>query len=123
MNTQTIEKGDIVALKDGREVEVLSIKTDGDELRRFDYVDRKELSPMRKTEYPSAILRLLRKGVIRKIDPLAVLPHDNPVIPPLPVRIVEDSDPLGIEDKSNSTPVTVVKTAPVVKTAHKGKGK
>lgn len=104
-----IERGDIVALKDGREVEILSIKTDGDELRKFDYIDRKEHSPMRKTEGPAAILRLLRKGNIRKIDPLAVLPHDNPTPPPLNVRIVEDI--------SNSTPVIVNKSHT------KGKGK
>lgn len=121
MNNQTIEKGDIVALKDGREVEVLSVKKDGNELRRFDYVDRATESPMRKTEYPSAILRLLRKGNLRKVDPLAVLPHDNPIIPPLPVRIVEDTDPFGVEDKANSTPATSVK--PVNKAVHKGKGK
>lgn len=83
-----IEKGDTIALKDGREVEVLSVKMDGNELRRFDFLDRKEESPMRRTEYPSAILRLLRKGTLRKIDPKQEQPHDNPIAPPLKVEVV-----------------------------------
>lgn len=79
MSPQVIEKGDIVALKTGGEVEILSVKMDGDELRRFDYVDRRDASPMRKTAYPSEILRLLRKGVIRNPNPLAERPYDNTV--------------------------------------------
>lgn len=90
-----IEKGDIIAIKINgveKEVEVLSVKTNGDEIYRFDYLDRKEVSPMRKTEYPSVIIRLLRKGTIRKIDPLTVRPFDNPVIPPTKVIVVEEAN-------------------------------
>lgn len=87
---QTVEKGDIIALKDGREVEVLSVKTNGDEMYRFDFLDRKEASPMRRTEYPSAILRVLRKGNIRNLDPKEPRPFDNPVIPITKVVVVNE---------------------------------
>lgn len=87
---QQIEKGDILALKDGREVEVLSVKMDGNELRRFDFVDRREASAFRRTEYPSAIVRLIRKGVNRSTDPLKERPYDNPPIPVTKVEVVSD---------------------------------
>lgn len=106
-----IEKGDILALKGGQEVEVLSVKMDGNDLRRFDYVDRGEESPMRRTEYPSAILRLIRKGTIKQIDPMKQYPHDQtlpkeplPIIPHNPNQETEPNKAADIEDKSNSTP-------------------
>ena len=75
----TVEKGDIVALRDGRTVEVLSVKPDYEKqgaILRFDFIDRNERSPMRRTEYPSIIINILRKGK-QAPDPKAVRPHDN----------------------------------------------
>lgn len=90
----TVEKGDVLALKDGREVEVLSVKTNGDEMYRFDFIDRKEESPMRRTAYPSEILRLIRKNQRPPFDPKVEQSYDNPKAPPLPVTIVnQDAGP------------------------------
>lgn len=90
MTQQVIEKGDIIALKDGREVEVLSIRMDGDRMLRFDYLDRKEASPMRKTAYPSEIRSLLRKNTRTPFNPKAAQAYDNPTVKPIPVHIVDD---------------------------------
>lgn len=91
--SQLVEKGDIIAIKVNgaqKSVEVLSVKTNGDELYRFDYVDRSEVSPMRRTEYPSCIISILRKGVVRNPDPKLQRPFDNPVIKPTQVVIVNE---------------------------------
>lgn len=72
-----LEKGDIVALRDGRQVEILSVRMDGDTILRFDYLDRREPSPMRRTEYPSALGTILRKGEIRNPEPKEVRPYDK----------------------------------------------
>jgi hypothetical protein len=86
-----VEKGDIVALKDGREVEILAVKPDYEHpgaIMRFDYIYRKEASPMRRTEYPSCIVSILRKGT-PPIDPKAVRPGDNRQPAPTKVIIVD----------------------------------
>lgn len=93
---QILEVHDIVALKDGREVEVLSIKPDyGQEggFIRFDYLDRKEASPMRRTAYPSELIRILRKGNVPKApDPKERRPYDlKDDGAPLPVTIVNEA--------------------------------
>lgn len=84
----TVEKGDIVALKDGRRVEILSVRLDGESLLRFDYLDRMELSPMRRTAYPSELGSILRKSERPKVDPKVERTYDNPPIPPTKVEIV-----------------------------------
>lgn len=86
-----VEKGDTVALKDGRSVEVLKVLQDYDkpgQFVRFDYVDNNEPSPMRRTAWPSDLLRILRKCTKAKLDPKAERPNDNPKIPPTDVNIV-----------------------------------
>lgn len=92
MMQMTIEKGDIIALKDGREVEVLSIRMDGDRMLRFDYLDRREASPMRKTEYPSAIVRLLRKNARKPFDPKAQQAYDDPKNKPQEVIVINGQE-------------------------------
>lgn len=106
-----IEKGDIIALKDGREVEVLSVKNDGDELRRFDYIDRREASPMRRTDYPSVILRLLRKGVIPKIDPLKAQPSDSAQT----TVIVQPPPPINTGNTNSTSEKPIVPAKPIKK--------
>lgn len=89
MITNKIERGDILALKDGRQVEVLTVRMEGEELRRFDYIDRSESSPMRKTAYPSEINTVIRKSIMKKPpEPLATRPHDNAMPGPIPVTVV-----------------------------------
>jgi hypothetical protein len=86
-----VEKGDIVALRDGRTVEVLSVKPDYEHpgaIVRFDYVDRREASPMRRTDYPSLIINILRKGQ-PAIDPKMPRPGDNRAPAPTKVIIVD----------------------------------
>lgn len=84
----TVEKGDIVAMRDGRRVEVLSVRLDGDALLRFDYIDRQEVSPMRRTAYPSEMGSILRKAERPPTDPKKVRVYDEPVLPPTKVEIV-----------------------------------
>lgn len=73
-----LEKGDIVAIK-GRatEVEVQSVRKDGDHIIRFDYLDRSEASPMRRTAYPSELISILRKNTRNVLPPKAVHPSDH----------------------------------------------
>lgn len=92
-----LEVHDIVALRDGREVEVLSIKPDyGVEggFIRFDYLDRKEASPMRRTAYPSELRCILRKSTAAKApDPKVQRPYDlkDQQPSPLPVTVVNEA--------------------------------
>lgn len=86
-----LEKGDTVALRDGRSVEVLKVLPDYEKpggFIRFDYVDHSEASPMRRTAYPSELLRIVRKTVKKTLDPFAVRPNDDPKPSPIPVSIV-----------------------------------
>jgi len=101
---QILEVGDIVALKDGREVEVLSIKkdysTEGGFIR-FDYLNRKEDSPMRRTAYPSDMVRIIRKNQINKMpDPKERWPHDvkDDGKDPLPVTVVSQEQKTQVHE-------------------------
>lgn len=92
---QVLEKGDIVALKNGREVEVLTVKPDYERegaVLRFDYIDRSEASPMRRTAYPSEINRVLRKNPRPAPDPKAQRPYDTPIAEPTKVIIVNGEE-------------------------------
>lgn len=73
---QVLEKGDIVALKNGKRVEIQSVRMDGDRLIRFDYLDRTEASPMRRTAYPSELLQILIKHPKQSPDPKEVRHYD-----------------------------------------------
>lgn len=87
-----LEKGDVIALKNGKRVEVLSVRTDGNTLLRFDYIDRSEVSPMRRTEYPSAISAMLQKSKNRSNDPKDERPYDNPKPKPQEVIVVNGKE-------------------------------
>lgn len=127
---QNLEVHDVVALRDGREVEVLSIKPDyGTEggFIRFDYLDRKEASPMRRTAYPSELLRILRKGQINKApDPKEQRTYDlkDQTPPPTPVTIINEGANPQVHPavKAPAKPVTS-RTKTDVEVSNKQKGK
>lgn len=85
LRQQTVEKGDFVAIKDGHggtmEVEVMSVKPDYEKnsFLRFDYINHQETSPMRRTAWPSDMIRVLRKNPNPLPDPKAIRPYDNPI--------------------------------------------
>lgn len=104
MSQATLDRGDVIALKNGQRVEVLSVKMDGNTLLRFDYVDRSESSPMRRTEYPSAISAILQKVKNKTPDPKDERAYDNPKIKPLEVVVVNGKE--FIEKTTGKQPTT-----------------
>lgn len=124
MITNQIERGDILALKDGRQVEVLTVRMEGEELRRFDYIDRNEVSPMRKTAYPSEINTLIRKSVAKKAPgPLETRTHDNPVPKPIPVTVVNHEANPEAHPAVSQAPAPVLQRGKTDRPTSKTKGK
>lgn len=74
---QVLERGDVVALKNGIQAEVQSVRMDGERLIRFDYINRSEASPMRRTAYPSELLQVLRKNPNKPPAPTTVRSADH----------------------------------------------
>lgn len=108
-----VEKGDILALKGGKTVEVLSVKPDyerEDSILRFDYIDRSELSPMRRTAYPSEIINILRKNQRPSPDPKSVRSYDNPVAKPTKVIIVDGKEYIEKDNNAGSVSPSSVLT-------------
>lgn len=99
----TLEKGDIISLKNGKRVEVLSVRMDGNTLLRFDYIDRSEVSPMRRTEYPSAITAMLQKVKVKTPDPKDERPYDNAKPKPQEVIVVNGKEFIAREMSKQST--------------------
>jgi len=90
-----VEKGDTVALRDGRTVVVLGVKPDYEHpgsIIRFDYVNPSERSPMRKTGYPSEILNILKKNPNKAPDPKAERPYDNKKPDPTEVVVLNGEE-------------------------------
>lgn len=121
-NASIVEKGDIVALKDGRRVEVLSVKLDYEKgpgaIYRFDYIDRTEASPMRRVGYPSEINNILRKNPAPVMDPKMQRPYDDKTHIQK-VEVVPGKDPAAIinpaVDNTQVHPAVKTPAKPVVK--------
>ncbi len=79
-----IEKGDLVVIKDAQTgtthtVEVLSVKPDYERpgnFARFDYINRAESSPIRRTAWPKELLNIVRKTAVKAMDPKAQRPSE-----------------------------------------------
>lgn len=124
MNNSIVEKGDVVALKDGKRVEVLSVKLDHEKgpgaIYRFDYIDRAEASPMRRVGYPSEISSILRKNPNPTTDPLKVRPYDNNTHIQK-VQVVPSADPAAIVNTAAQTQVHEAATKPAKPVVSRGK--
>jgi hypothetical protein len=58
-----IEKGDIIATKDGQTYRVLSVFMNGDSLTKIEGIDETERSPMRRPVFSNQIAKVLKKAV------------------------------------------------------------
>lgn len=110
MNSK-VEKGDTVALRDGRSVTVMSVKPDYETggFVRFDFIDPSEASPMRRTAYPSDLLQILRKNPTPMPDPKAVRSYDDPEAGPQKVIIVDGQEYISRGPvKANTSPESII---------------
>ena len=57
-----IERGDVIATKDGREMRVLTVYKNGNAIHRIEGIDDSVDSPIRTTVYSADITRILRKA-------------------------------------------------------------
>lgn len=79
---QTVEKGDTVAIRSGgveTSVEVVSVRPDYERpghFLRFDYINHAEASPMRRTAWPSDMIRVVRKNQRPAPDPKETRAYD-----------------------------------------------
>jgi hypothetical protein len=90
MATLEIEKGDVIAIKDGRDVRVLSVYKPSGSIIRVDCIDDREASPMRFPVFSKDIVRILKKHEAKKTD--------NVKIPAEQVVQEKEETPVGLKE-------------------------
>ena len=84
-NLPTIEKGDVIATKDGRSVRVLSVYKPDGIIRKVDAVDDGAESPIREVIFSKDIARILVKRKKPEEQKQAALPPEQAVKEKVPV--------------------------------------